>query len=414
MDYEIGDGDELADMAEKLLKGEKKEGMTINSPALHGPFEPMELGGLYPEVLRALARPEKRIVSAKGRNDSPSKNALKAFSNKLKVSRRFDIEDDLLRTVFKEPSWAGLTENKGNLPVRYMTENIMQAHDELRLPFKHCWLEFNAEVFNDEMKSHGWSHGSIAVEIEETKEQISLEFDRIGVFCFQSKDEQTDFFWFASMRETSLIHMGILGRSFNSDLPPVAWEPRQEDRLRQMSLLLCGMDFQDEPISEAASGYKEMVLGSQMIEFPEVCGVEATRAAFEEHGEPFAPYITRVAWETLRVLNYPWVVKEQARVENQKKGKRPIITACDSYYRCKIVLPKEDGIETRSTEPRQESYGKKQHQVRGHWRVYKDEFGDVRNRTWIREHRRGDPKLGVVLKDYVLTDDKDKKDDLED
>ncbi len=112
MDYEIGDGDELADMAEKLLKGEKKEGMTINSPALHGPFEPMELGGLYPEVLRALARPEKRIVSAKGRNDSPSKNALKAFSNKLKVSRRFDIEDDLLRTVFKEPSWAGLTENK--------------------------------------------------------------------------------------------------------------------------------------------------------------------------------------------------------------------------------------------------------------------------------------------------------------
>ena len=46
--------------------------------------------------------------------------------------------------------------------------------------------------------------------------------------------------------------------------------------------------------------------------------------------------------------------------------------------------------------------------------MYKDEFGDVRNRTWIREHRRGDPKLGVVLKDYVLTDDKDKKDDLED
>ena len=27
MDYEIGDGDELADMAEKLLKGEKKEGV---------------------------------------------------------------------------------------------------------------------------------------------------------------------------------------------------------------------------------------------------------------------------------------------------------------------------------------------------------------------------------------------------
>ena len=123
MDYEIGDGDELADMAEKLLKGKKpnwislnQEGVPIRNPALHGPFELMELGGLYPEVLRALARPEKRIISAKGRKETQSKSAFKALSNKLKVSRRFDIEDDLLRTVFKEPSWLGLLKIKATCP----------------------------------------------------------------------------------------------------------------------------------------------------------------------------------------------------------------------------------------------------------------------------------------------------------
>ena len=60
-------------------------------------------------------------------------------------------------------------------------------------------------------------------------------------------------------------------------------------------------------------------------------------------------------------------------------------------------------METRQLEPRDEAYGKRLHQVRGHWRVYRDEHGDFVKRTWIREHRRGDAKLGVVLKDYVLT-----------
>ena len=115
-------------------------------------------------------------------------------------------------------------------------------------------------------------------------------------------------------------------------------------------------------------------------------------------------------------LNYPWVQKEEPSLnQNQgKKSRRPNIKPHDSYYRCKITLPKPHGIETRSSEPREDAYGKRQHQVRGHYRIYRDENGDVKRRTWIREHRRGDPKLGVVLKDYVLTGDKDKKDDLED
>jgi len=57
---------------------------------------------------------------------------------------------------------------------------------------------------------------------------------------------------------------------------------------------------------------------------------------------------------------------------------------------------------------RKEAYGKRLHQVRGHWRVYKDEFKNVKSRTWITEHRRGNAKLGVVHKDYHLTTKKNK------
>ena len=96
-------------------------------------------------------------------------------------------------------------------------------------------------------------------------------------------------------------------------------------------------------------------------------------------------------------------MKDQKRFEKAKKGRSPKVTPRDSYYRCKIKLPKPDGVETRQLEPRDDAYGKRLHQVRGHWRVYRDEYGDFVKRTWIREHRRGDPKLGVVLKDYVLT-----------
>ena len=50
----------------------------------------------------------------------------------------------------------------------------------------------------------------------------------------------------------------------------------------------------------------------------------------------------------------------------------------------------------------------RQHQVRGHWRVLKNEFGEVRKRIWIDSFVRGNPKLGIVYKDYVLEGDKQK------
>ena len=47
----------------------------------------------------------------------------------------------------------------------------------------------------------------------------------------------------------------------------------------------------------------------------------------------------------------------------------------------------------------------RQHDVAGHWRHYKDEHGYILKSVYIKEHKRGDPSLGVITKDYVVEKD---------
>lgn len=57
---------------------------------------------------------------------------------------------------------------------------------------------------------------------------------------------------------------------------------------------------------------------------------------------------------------------------------------------------------------------KRQHEVRGHWRTYRDrESGEVKRKVWIAEHNRGDPSLGVVEHEYRLTGRRPDMDDRE-
>jgi len=356
-------------------------------------------GDLYQHVLHALRNPEKRILGAtKGTDPNGPRVMSKIFSNRLKVARKFDIDDALMERVFQEPSWAELTKDNGHLPIKTITRNVVEAEQELRLPFKDCWIEFDAKTYNAQVADLDWSVGRVGLENEGDRKLF--EFERAGVFLSEKYNGQIDIHLFFSLDGDDRIYMAMLGRSFRN---PVLEKPLTDVALRHISLLNFGVDFQYEPPSEAYDGYLELLNRTRITEMMEVFGDEYTAKAFENFVEPWAPYYVRISWEILRVLNYPWVVREQARFERSKKGRSPKVTPRDSYYRCKIKLPKPDGVETRQLEPRDEAYGKRLHQVRGHWRVYRDEHGDFVKRTWIREHRRGDAKLGVVLKDYVLT-----------
>ncbi len=366
-------------------------------------------GDLYQHVMHALRNPEKRILGAtKGTDPNGPRVMSKVFGNRLKVARKFDIDDALLERVFQEPSWAELTKDNGNLPIKTITRNVVEAEQELRLPFKDCWIEFSAKTYNAHVASFDWAEGKVGVSDQPNKADPAcgvtlnklFEFEKAGIFLTEKFDGQIDMHLFFSLDGDNRIYIGMLGRSVRSG--PTE-KPLSDVALRHVSLLMYGVDFQNEPLSEAYSGYLDILHNSRIHEMRQVFGDEYTDKAFKNFVEPWTPYYTRISWEILRVLNYPWVVREQARFERSKKGRSPKVTPRDSYYRCKIKLPKPDGVETRQLEPRDEAYGKRLHQVRGHWRVYRDEHGDFVKRTWIREHRRGDAKLGVVLKDYVLT-----------
>jgi hypothetical protein len=44
----------------------------------------------------------------------------------------------------------------------------------------------------------------------------------------------------------------------------------------------------------------------------------------------------------------------------------------------------------------------REHEVRLHWRTYRNEDGSVKKRIPIKEHKRGDARLGVITKSYRL------------
>ena len=105
----------------------------------------------------------------------------------------------------------------------------------------------------------------------------------------------------------------------------------------------------------------------------------------------------------LAMINYNWIAKgEPVRSHRQSIafGKRK---AHSEYYKLAIALPKDHAV-IRET-ARGTGSPKRQHEVRGHFRVIR-RTGKPDRRTWIKPHRRGDPKLGVITKDYVLVDNK--------
>lgn len=100
----------------------------------------------------------------------------------------------------------------------------------------------------------------------------------------------------------------------------------------------------------------------------------------------------------LSVLNYDWIIKDEvsatAAPRRIRHGK---ILPRNSHTTLNIDLPKAKGV-TMLPAPYIEGASRRQHEVRGHWRLYRT----TGKRVWVRAHKRGDAKLGVISKDYSL------------
>lgn len=172
---------------------------------------------------------------------------------------------------------------------------------------------------------------------------------------------------------------------------------------KDLALNYFGINLENNPIEDCDPRFVELLKAVQLQTGELIFGDEQLEHMWSSGFEVWRAYVNRMFWQLILMLNYPWVKTETSLVTNMKKSKAPSIVPRDSYYRCRIQLPKPDGVDIRDVgEARKEYYGKRLHKVRGHWRKLRTPEGIVRKRTWINEHRRGDHKLGVINKDYVL------------
>ena len=166
---------------------------------------------------------------------------------------------------------------------------------------------------------------------------------------------------------------------------------------------------QNESAEDAGKGLYQLYRHLRMIQGPGIeCYVDVNSGKFSsetaENLEKAASDMTngdiRFLITVFSMLNYDWVIKEKREAQAERKYRYGKFHKGNSHIVLSIDLPKFQGVTVmpRGFGAMNES-SRRQHSVRGHWRRYRK----TGQRVWISPHLRGDPKLGVITKDYVLT-----------
>jgi|GEM_PF-5973410 len=167
----------------------------------------------------------------------------------------------------------------------------------------------------------------------------------------------------------------------------------------------------DGPIEAAAKEMMRRALSVQTRSMKWVVSEEKWRAGWA-YDDKFMAEANRVSAECVDgdlrwlltimwMINHDWIVVSEPRKATKGKIRHGKVRPLNTFHRLKLALPKEHII----IKANEIGYGtpKRQHDVRGHFRVLKNPH----RRIWIRSHKRGDPSLGVIMKDYVLDKTKD-------
>ena len=105
----------------------------------------------------------------------------------------------------------------------------------------------------------------------------------------------------------------------------------------------------------------------------------------------------------LGLLNYDFIVQESVtppkKINHISFGRN---TPKSEYKVLEITLPKPRGKRVYEKIFTGQGSPKKEHWRRGHWRVLRTKDGKLKKRVWIDQMKCGNPKLGSIIKDYVL------------
>ena len=106
----------------------------------------------------------------------------------------------------------------------------------------------------------------------------------------------------------------------------------------------------------------------------------------------------------LSMFNFDHVIykkrnRETTKVEHIVKGKR---VPFNEYSLMTVELPKPRGVKRYEREFSGHGSPKCEHWRCGHWRRFRDRFGNVTRRVWIKAQKLGNKELGTKITDYKL------------
>ena len=339
----------------------------------------MQVGELHAAVIHALDRPGSRIprfgVAAEKKGDLRDfKKTARNEQRVIRLARRFDVDQELSEYISGSPVM--------QRPSGPLMSGLME---EVRAPFPTMWIEFSAPELPQAM-------------LDVANDLFPNDDNRVVGCLVEDADTHIEFQWFTSNR----FHwFGVqYHRDRESHWPQELidnGEAAQFDTMRDTIAGVCyGMN--DCPASMVNVARQTNPILKLMFAPDKQASV-----SLADMTAVFFGTMTRFVCMLIQTLNFPWVAYDPVMVPSGGKGTLTRLKPHDSYYRARIALPK-DHQEMREINPLSEPrHGNRLHQVRGHWRVYRNEDGSFRKRTWVAQHTRGNVKLGVVLKDYQLT-----------
>ena len=423
MDFKIGDAEELANAAEKIIKRSSKT-PDVN----HKKIWDMQLGDLQNEVIAAQQRPFSRLAGINGYESTKehknfwkkrSKQRLNHPLHGLRKAVTYKISDEIIE--FLRPSV-----EKGNQRALYTAcLNARPRHNNM-------WIEWAAHNPLNERGLTGWHiytynsvfqfRGGHVARSYAVKPGECFHFENyyeVGSYhpVVEKNQQMTGndkFYKQLGAPNLSRLpkRVGISRISGSTDIWASDRVYEQDGSTYQPSQIkandqLNGIWFLGDPEGEFSPDM-QTIMGKRwrigLNNYIEDIGQNSKDIPIyhEKH---------KMAWVVaiMSLMNFDWFVEEPQNADIQGiKPMRGNVKPFDSHHTVLLKLPPTKGRGVMPEQPsRTESYGVRRHEVAGHKRHYRDEFGQIYKTVYVRPHERGNAKLGRVTKDYaVVKDDK--------
>ena len=408
---------------------------------------------LADNVLGALSKPNKQMFGFVRRQKEETPKGVVKYDGRAAARSCYADIRNATRYVVSNDLIDYLVDSYMRVDIDSLTEKIIDA----RLPHQNMWIEWDERYRQKQMKrwaeenniaSHFAPENEILPHVGYLLSQRWIRDDSNPALSREMQPQKIgrNNSWFAqafmladevntaspnlqleiAQYKTNRVVSSPIGFAIHPDLD----SPHRYDveKKNDGTLSIKGHDFDSEgtlPVTNAVIG-EGYLSGQRQNELSKIKGFERPKASpdsiknllsgvtcWQSHASGWMNQKQSHNWQetaknmmggdarflilVLAALNYDWLVKDQATPGKGRKVRYGKILPRSSHITLRVDLPKARGV-TLTTRTAVDGAMRREHEVRGHWRVYKK----TGKRSWVKSHKRGNRLLGSITKDYDL------------